>query len=670
MLADLARSGLTAEDAATMRLTVHGAGELDLFPAADGYRIPYFSREGAVREDLYRYRFLGDPRKKGFARMGTAKQRRYTQPAHTPPGVYWPPFTDWAQISAQPEVPILITEGEKKSAASTKMGMPCLGLGGVWSFRSKGLGVRLLPELRGVVWEGRTVYIAYDSDAVLNRDVCLAELMLADELTREGATVKVLRLPELIEGEKCGLDDYLLSEGSERLVELCEGTEPYSLGKELHRLNAEVIYVQDPGVVYVRDSGQIVRPNDFVHHRFSDRQYARQTIDMKGNVKMEIRQTAPDWLKWPQRAVATRLVFSPADEEITPARELNLWRGWPYQPKKGDAKLWTELLDFLLDGDEVVRKYVEQWAAYPFQNPGTKMRNGVALWGLKKGTGKSFIGYLLGDLYGEAFYEVTDTHLDGSTVFNEWAKHRHFVMGDEITGQDSRKVANAIKHMITRERIEINTKGTPQYTIRDCINYFFTSNAPDCFYLEEDDRRLLVHEVQAQETLPRAFYRELDQLRRTDAWREALMHHLMYEVDTTGFDPMERPPETRAKDEMISNSRTELEEWLITMRDHPEITCAKFGDGDLVSVGEIVVLVEGDGQRRPSTQLISRKMKEVGLSPLYPRDQPDRNQIMAGGKLVRLYALRNHDKWAKATVAQLREGYEKPRKFKPERQKY
>ena len=671
MLSDLERSGLDAEDASRMKLEVYAASELDeVKPIGAGYRIPYFSIDGGVIATMYRYRYLEDTRRRGFGAMGSAKARRYSQPAGSPPDVYWPPFTAWHQIAEDPSVPIIITEGEKKAAICTKMGLPTVGLGGVWSFRSKALGARLLPALTRVVWKERTVFIAYDSDAVVNADVCRAEIALAEELMRHGAVLKLIRLPELEEGVKCGLDDYLVSEGVERFMSLCESTEPYAQGKELHRLNSEVVYVQDPGVVFVRASSQLVRPSDFVNHRFADRQYTKISFDAKGAPKMSMQQTAPDWLKWPQRAVASKLVFAPGEDDITPARELNLWKGWPFLPKRGCVKPWTELLDFIFADHPVGRKWVEQWAAYPVQFPGTKLRNGVAIWGLKKGTGKSLIGYTLGDLYGDAFYEITDEHIDGTTAHNEWANCRAFVMGDEISGNDSRRVASRIKSMITREKIEINPKHVRQYTIADCINYYFTANHPDCFYLEEDDRRLFIHEVLGT-PLPREFYRTYDTWRRSKAGREALMNHLLYEVNTEGFDPMAEPPVTNAKLEMFEDTRTELETWLMGLREHPELVCNKFGNCDLVSIAEICVLHDAAYPGKPvSTQLVGRKLKELGLSSLRPVDSPESRQIFAAGKLVRLYALRNEEKWRSAATQTLRDAYEKARGIKSSAKKF
>jgi len=664
MLEDLARSGLDEADARVMKLRPYERGELpEILPPGAGYRIPYFTVEGAERTDTYRYRYLEDTRGKGFAILGSKKARRYSQPPDSPPGVYWAPFTRWDLVLADAKVPLVVTEGEKKAAIATKLGLPTVGLGGVWSFRSKKMGARLLPELASVQWDERTVLIAYDSDAALNTDVCRAEQALAEELTRAGAIVKIVRLPELVEGEKCALDDYLVAEGVERFVELSESSEPYSLGRELHRLNAEVIYVQDPGFMVVRSDGQIVRAHDFTAHRYADRQYTRQAFDAKGMPKMEVRQLAPDWVKWPLRAVAKRMVFAPGEEEITLARELNTWKGWPYLPKRGSIDPWRRLLDYIFDGEPDARRYFEAWAAFPIQYPGTKLRNAVAIWGIRKGTGKSLIGYTLGDLYGEHFYEIDDSHIEGQVQFNEWARSRQFVMGDDITGNDSRRVANKLKTMITREKVEINIKNIPQYRLADVINYYFTANAPDCFYLEDDDRRFFIHEVRGG-PLERAFYNDYDKWRRSDAGRAALMHHLLHEVDTSQFDPMARPPDTSAKLEMIAHTRTELETWLAGVRDHPDMVLKRFNNSDLITLSELAMLYEAEGHKHASPNLMSRKLKELGVDPLYPRDNPSNAQIYAGGKLVRLCALRNHAKWVRATTEELRKEYERTRTMK------
>lgn len=124
-----------------------------------------------------------------------------------------------------PSVNIWITEGEKKALKANQEGFPTLGLAGVWSWKTKGPDGRTgpLPEFDGIVWDGRTVNIAFDSDLVGNTNVAKAEAGLATELRQKGAAVRLVRLPDGPNGDKVGLDDYLIANGPSGLRALEAG---------------------------------------------------------------------------------------------------------------------------------------------------------------------------------------------------------------------------------------------------------------------------------------------------------------------------------------------------------------------------------------------------------------------------------------------------------------
>ena len=103
-------------------------------------------------------------------------------------------------------VSIIITEGEKKTLAlwrlanynSSEPGFLPIGLSGVWNWRGKigmaetanGRRRRVMgpiPDLSRVSWEGRTVLIAFDSDASTNPSIQQARAALAHELRKRGA---------------------------------------------------------------------------------------------------------------------------------------------------------------------------------------------------------------------------------------------------------------------------------------------------------------------------------------------------------------------------------------------------------------------------------------------------------------------------------------------------
>ena len=127
-LADLRRSGLTDEFIKRMRIRMAVPTEL---PKATigGYLIPYFDETGELLEEetsptgyFYRVRLI--PPLPSF---------KYWQPTGTPNHLYFPP--NWAEI--RDNYPFLVvTEGEKKTAAIAQLGIPAVGVSGVDSWHT------------------------------------------------------------------------------------------------------------------------------------------------------------------------------------------------------------------------------------------------------------------------------------------------------------------------------------------------------------------------------------------------------------------------------------------------------------------------------------------------------------------------------------------------------
>jgi hypothetical protein len=155
------------------------------------------------------------------------KPVKYESPKGQPNPAYFPP--GFSEKYTDSSSPLLITEGEKKSAKAVQEGFACLGLVGVYGWQrrrekdSEGHGVgprELIPDLEALAWAGRQVFIAFDSDAVEKAEVRWAERHLAEVLATHGARVRLVRLPPGPGGEKAGLDDFLVANGPEALREL------------------------------------------------------------------------------------------------------------------------------------------------------------------------------------------------------------------------------------------------------------------------------------------------------------------------------------------------------------------------------------------------------------------------------------------------------------------
>jgi hypothetical protein len=116
-----------------------------------------------------------------------------------------------------PNVPLWITEGEKKVDSLLSAGARAVvGISGVQAWQAN--SGQALPEWREIVFRGkdremnevsRTVILALDSDVMRRADLRSALIGLAEYLAYRGATVRYCLLPDLPDGGKCGVDDFL-----------------------------------------------------------------------------------------------------------------------------------------------------------------------------------------------------------------------------------------------------------------------------------------------------------------------------------------------------------------------------------------------------------------------------------------------------------------------------
>ena len=105
-----------------------------------------------------------------------------------------------------------LTEGCKKVDALTSIGLPTVGIIGVWNFALPGSKSKEpLPCWAHVRLRGRRVYVVYDADARTNPDVQEALRRLVAMLEKLGAVVLVVYLSPVNGDGKAGVDDYLAS---------------------------------------------------------------------------------------------------------------------------------------------------------------------------------------------------------------------------------------------------------------------------------------------------------------------------------------------------------------------------------------------------------------------------------------------------------------------------
>ena len=190
------------------------------------------------------YRLRRDKPDLEYKEDGKTKQKaKYIAPPGRANMAYFPPGTTQEAL-ADTSLAVTITEGEKKTLAllrlatwkSEKLRWLPMGIPGVWNWRGtagKATGPNgerqdvkgVIPDFDRLSWEGRKVYICFDSDVATNPSVAAARRMLADELRRRGAHILLVQI-EGREGAKVGVDDLLGSDGPDRVLALFDEATP------------------------------------------------------------------------------------------------------------------------------------------------------------------------------------------------------------------------------------------------------------------------------------------------------------------------------------------------------------------------------------------------------------------------------------------------------------
>lgn len=165
MYEDLARSGLSPEDMMVRLIDSPERAATATPHSTQGYVIPYFNMFGKS-VPFYRVRLFNSTPK-------------YKQTKDSANYVYFPKgFKALADSSNY----VIIAEGEKKAALACKLGIPCMALSGVDS------------------WRNRTITLPKDTELTQgNKDQVKAKLPAQTDITEENSSTLSLGLQELID---------------------------------------------------------------------------------------------------------------------------------------------------------------------------------------------------------------------------------------------------------------------------------------------------------------------------------------------------------------------------------------------------------------------------------------------------------------------------------------
>ena len=208
------------------------------------------------------------------------------------------------------------------------------------------------------------------------------------------------------------------------------------------------------------------------------------------------------------------------------------------------------------------REILLSWMAHNVRHPGRKIRWAPYIYGAQ-GTGKTFIGEVMGMVMGEANTRV----LAGSTIqsaFNGWSTGHALVTIEEVYQVGHLfETEEKLKAPIANNTIDVHRKGKDSYRAPNFTNYLLLSNHPDGMPIGESDRRFFflqcaVTGEQAKALAEEGYFDNLFDTCRTSVagLRRWLLEGVQMHPE---FDPDGRAPGTEAKRQVIEMSKSDAE---------------------------------------------------------------------------------------------------------------
>ena len=261
------------------------------------------------------------------------------------------------------------------------------------------------------------------------------------------------------------------------------------------------------------------------------------------------------WLTHGQRRQYDGLVFAPGRE--VPGH-YNLWRGFAVEPKPGDcSKFLAHFKDNICQGDAKLYEWGIAWFADIVQNPEQKSGSSLVVRG-KEGVGKSKVGEHFGSLFGDHYVVVNDPrYITGR--FNSHMASCLLLHAEEAFWAGDHAAEGKLKDLITGTTHFVEYKGKEPIRLRNHLRLFVTGNPDWVVPVSMQGRRFAVYEAGETHLEDHKYFAAIDK-EMNEGGREALLHHLLNEVDLEGTD-LRTIPKTAALLEQKLASMTPEQGW-------------------------------------------------------------------------------------------------------------
>jgi hypothetical protein len=231
---------------------------------------------------------------------------------------------------------------------------------------------------------------------------------------------------------------------------------------------------------------------------------------------------------------------------------LNLWTGFSVTPAEGNCALFLRhIREVLCRGVEEHYDYLIGWMATIVQK---RCRTGIAvlLRSDEEGTGKGFFAETFGSLFGQHYQQINNPE-QVLSKFNDHLQRLSLVNADEAFFAGDPRHRNALFGLITEKKFNVEPKGCGVFEASNHLNFIITTNASHAIPVGPTARRFFALNVSNAHVGDTGYFDAMDDQLRSGG-HQALLHHLLYDIDLTEFD-VRKVPKTVALQEQAAHSR-------------------------------------------------------------------------------------------------------------------
>ena len=255
--------------------------------------------------------------------------------------------------------------------------------------------------------------------------------------------------------------------------------------------------------------------------------------------------------------------FMPEHDAEVVGSVLNTFEGFTIQPRKPEgrsgAKGCQRFLDhgrkIICSGNEEHWDYLEKREAW-IARYRRRTEIAAAYRTDAEGSGKGFWCNHLGHLYGRHYMQVNNPQ----HVIGKHNPHLETIIkmnADEALFVGDPRHRNALFSLITEPTITIEPKNINAYKASNHLNIDITTNAKHFVPASRTARRFFIPTVSESRAGDHEYFKRIDDELK-DGGYEALLYHLLYEVDLRNFD-VRRVPKTAGLAEQAEYSRKGLD---------------------------------------------------------------------------------------------------------------